>query len=67
MDIGPAPLSNITTVPFLPVTSSKLVKVLDTVSINLKFGAFVPKGNMVEGVNDIFLFFCEILRHKIGL
>jgi hypothetical protein len=56
-----------TTVPFSPVTLSKEVKTLDTVSTNVKLGAFVPKGNIVEGVNAIFFDFYEILSYKIGL
>jgi|UPI0003A1D1A5 hypothetical protein len=40
-------------VPLLPLKSFKDKAVLETVSNSLKFGAFVPSSNIVEGVNDI--------------
>jgi len=43
-----------TSVPTAPLSSSSDFEMLSTVSISLKSGAFVPKGNIFEGVNAIF-------------
>ena len=46
---------NITTVPFSPLQSAKVLYSFELVSLKLKSGAIVPKGNMLEGV-------CAILK-----
>jgi hypothetical protein len=41
---------NMTTVPFSPLQSAKVLKSVALVSFKLKSGAMVPNGNMLEGV-----------------